>query len=220
MQSIRQVLAALCLFVLLAGIAGAQQARWVTDEWRINLRSGAGNEFRIIDVLATGTSMQLLESGESWSRVRTGGGAEGWVPTQYLMSQPPAAQRVQSGQQEVASARERIAALEAELEQARTELASAQTEVRNLGGTRQRLTQKLDQARGGLELSEENKLLKKQAIDLQRRIQDLESETVRLSDRGRQDWFVVGAGVLFAGMLVGIIVTRIRWRRRSNWNQL
>lgn len=220
MQSIRQVLAALCLVVLLAGIAGAQQTRWVTDEWRINLRSGAGNEYRIIDVLPTGTSMQLLESGEGWSRVRTGAGAEGWVPAQYLMSQPPAAQRVQSAQAELDSARERIAVLEADLEQARAELAAAQGEVQSLGGARQRLTQKLDQARVGLELSEENKRLKKQAIDLQRRIQDLESETVRLSDRSRQDWFVVGAGVLFAGMLVGIIVTRIRWRKRSNWNQL
>jgi SH3 domain protein len=219
-QSIRQVLAALCLFGVLVSGASAQQTRWVTDEWRINLRSGAGNEYRIIEVLPTGTTMQLLESGDAWSRVRIGSGAEGWVPSQYLMSEPPAAQRLQTVQQELTGARERIAALEAELQQVTAERDSARQQVASLGGARERLTQQLDQAREGLELSEENKLLKKQVIDLQRRIQDLESETVRLADRSRQDWFLVGAGVLFAGMLVGIIMTRIRWRRRSSWNQL
>ncbi len=219
MQSIRQAIVALGLIVLTAGSAGAQQTVWVTDEWRINLRSGAGNQYRIIEVLSTGASMALLERGEQWAQVRVDG-TEGWVRTQYLADRAPAAERLEGMQADLNAARERVASLEEELQAAGGELEAARGEAESLGGERESLRQRLDEARAGLELSDENKELKKQAIDLQRRIQDLRNETERLSDRSRQDWFVVGAGVLFAGMLFGVIMTRIRWRRRSTWSQL
>lgn len=220
MRLIRQFLVVLCLVGVTGGIAGAQTINWVTDEWRINLRSGAGSEFRILQVLETGDSVEVVERGDGWTRVRVGDGTVGWVPSQYLMNRPAAASRLESMAESLEETRERTGTLEIQLEQARSALEVTQSEIESLAAERTRLSQQLDAARDGLELSEENNRLKKEAIDLQRRIQDLESETSRLADRSRQDWFVVGAGVLFAGMLVGIIVTRIRWRRRSSWGQL
>lgn len=220
MRLIRQVLVVVCLLGVAGGFAAAQTTNWVTDEWRINLRSGAGTGFRILQVLETGDSVQVLERGGDWTQVRTSNGNVGWVPSQYLMDRPAAASQLDSMAEEMEAARERAETLEVQLAQARSALEVTQGEVASLSDERGRLAQQLDAARDGLEMSEENNRLKKEAIDLQRRIQDLESETARLADRSRQDWFVVGAGVLFAGMLVGIIVTRIRWRRRSSWGQL
>lgn len=212
---------AVAVLALCAAVAVvAQPTRYVTDEFRINLRSGAGNQFRILELVTTGTALQLLDSQNGWSQVRTPDGTTGWVPSQYLSTQPAAADRLGRMEEQLNEARSRVETLESTLSEVRGELETARQRIRELTGRRDTLNQKLDEARKGLELAEENKALKKQVIDLQRRIQDLESETERLSDRNRQDWFMVGAGVVVLGMLIGIAVTRIRWRKRSSWSQL
>ena len=75
----------------------------------------------------------------------------------------------------------------------------------------------MERAEQGLDLYDENEELKKEVIDLQRTIQDLEHERERLRERDDQRWFIVGASVLGAGILAGLILPRIRWRRRSSW---
>ncbi len=216
-QAFRAIVIVLLLTVASASFAAT---RYVTDEFRINLRSGPGNGYRITELLTTGTPLELLDSRDGWTQVRAPGGQTGWVPSQYLSSERPAAERLDEVAAELETVRQRNQALSEELAQTEQALQQANGRIDSLSGSREELSQKLDAARQGLELSEENKRLKKQVIDLERRIQDLVNETERLSDRSRQDWFLVGAGVLFAGMIVGIIITRIRWRRRSSWGDL
>ncbi|UEX77493.1 TIGR04211 family SH3 domain-containing protein [Sediminicurvatus halobius] len=210
------------LFAVLFGVvgaAGAQSTAYVTDELRLNLRSGPGNEYRILQLLPSGTPVQVLERGNEWTRVRSGGN-EGWMRTSYLQSQPAAAVRLEEATEELARLREQNAGLQEALEATRVELESTVAEVQSLRDENEAMSRRLEQASEGLELADENQALKKQVIDLEREVQDLTNETRRLSDRSRQDWFVVGAGVMAFGMLVGIIVTRIRWRRRSSWGDL
>lgn len=213
----------LCALAL-TGAATAQAqsgpTRYVTDEFRINLRSGAGNQYRILELITTGTGVELLQTEQGWSRVRIPTGQVGWVPSQYLQSEPPAADRLRQATATLEQVRAENQELSASLEQVRASLAEAQQAAEQLRNKRERLDLKLEQAQQGLDLFEENKQLKKQVIDLNRRVQNLVNETERLSDRSQQDWFLVGAGVLFAGMMVGIVVTRVRWRRRSGWGDL
>ena len=202
------------------GNAQAGPTRYVTDEFTITLRSGGGNQYRILRLLPTGTALEVLERDTGWARVETAKGRQGWVPAQYLISRPPAAQRLEQVSAKLAQLQAQDGQLEQKMEQTQQRLAQARERVDKLASARDRLTQQLDESREGLHLATENKQLKKQIIDLKRRLQDLANETERLSDRSRQDWFLVGAAVLFAGMLVGITVTRIRWRRRSSWGDL
>ncbi|MCO6441961.1 MAG: TIGR04211 family SH3 domain-containing protein [Nitrococcus mobilis] len=202
------------------GSAYAGPTRYVTDEFTITLRSGAGNQYRILKLLPTGTAVEVLERGEGWTRVDTAEGQEGWVSSQYLISHPPAAQRLRQLSAELAQRQAQDGQIKQQMEKTQQQLAQARERVRELSSERARLTQRLDASREGFNLATENKQLKKQVIDLERRLQDLANETERLADRSRQDWFLVGSGVLLAGMLVGIIMTRIRWRRRSSWGDL
>lgn len=200
--------------------AQAGPTRYVTDEFTITLRSGAGNQYRILQLLPTGTSVEVVETDSGWTRVETAKGRQGWVSSQYLISRPPAAQRLEQVSTKLAQLQAQDGQLEQRMEQTQQQLVQARERVNKLTSARDRLIRQLDESREGLQLANENKQLKKQIIDLKRRLQDLANETERLSDRSRQDWFLVGAAVLFAGMLVGITVTRIRWRRRSSWGDL
>lgn len=204
----------------MVGSAAAGSTHYVTDEFTITLRSGAGNQYRILKLLPTGTAVEVLEAGNGWTRVATDNDQQGWVPSQYLISQPPAAARLQQISAELAQMHARDSQIKQQMDGSQQQLAQARDHIQQLSGERDRLIEQLNESREGVDLATENKQLKKQIIDLKRRLQDLVNEAERLADRSRQDWFLVGAGVLLAGMLAGIIMTRIRWRRRSSWEDL
>jgi len=87
---------------LVAGGAAAEQG-WVKGDLRLNLRTGAGNEYRIIGTLATGDQVTILTKGEEWTRIQTQDGKAGWIPGGYLDAVPPPATRLASAEAEVAS---------------------------------------------------------------------------------------------------------------------
>lgn len=211
--------ALLALLFALSGTAVAQSTAYVTDEMRLNLRSGPGNQYRIVQLLPSGTPVQVLERGDEWTRVRAGD-EDGWMRSSYLQPEPAAALRLEEATEELEELRTQNAGLQEALNATREELEATVAEAEALREENETLSRRVDEAAEGLELADENQALKKETIDLEREVQDLTNETRRLSDRSRQDWFVVGAAVMAFGMLVGIIVTRIRWRRRSSWGDL
>lgn len=209
------------IILLLCAVYGGQAfaaTRYVSDELRITLRSGAGSQYKILDTLATGARVNVLATqGDKWARVKTASGQEGWVLAQYLMDHPAAQDQLAAARKELDSLREKNDSLQQKLSEAQATLDQTQSRVQALQGTKAELSGKLDKAQQGLEQYEETQKLKKQVVDLKRTIQELQTEKERLEDRTRHDWFLVGGGVMLTGMLLGIVVTRIRWRRRSTW---
>lgn len=70
----------------------AAETRYITDITYVPMRTGPSNDYRIIHRgIKTGTELVLLEedSGNGFSKVKNGD-QEGYVPTQYLMINPPA----------------------------------------------------------------------------------------------------------------------------------
>jgi SH3 domain protein len=65
------------------------ETMYVTDVLKLTLRSGPSTEHKILAVVESGREVDMLESGEEWSRVRLENGKEGYVLTRYLVSEPP-----------------------------------------------------------------------------------------------------------------------------------
>lgn len=217
------VVARLCaiivlLFCLLPAIAAAQQERFISDELALDLRAGPGNQFRIERMVEAGTRVQVLEEESGWSRVRLPDGLEGWVLTRLLSDQPSARARLTAAQSAAEDLQRENQELSENLEAARERVEELETRLAESESERQSLAQRMERAEEGLDLYEENEELKKRVIDLQRSIQDLEHERERLRERDDQRWFIVGASVLGAGVLAGLILPRLRWRRRSSWS--
>src|SRR5690606_11553288 len=130
---------AMCLWApLLAPVAVAQD-RYISDVLYVPLRSGVGSQYRIVHRgLRRGTPLDLVreqddDSGETWSRVRTTDGEEGWIRSQFLIAEPTAAQQLSAAQ----SRAETLARDKRDLEQ----------RISTLNSANERLEQTLEEVR-------------------------------------------------------------------------
>ncbi len=203
--------------LLLPGPALSQETRFITDELSLDMRSGPGNQYRIQQMVPAGTQVAALEESQGWTRVRLAGGREGWVLTRMLTDTPSARARLEEIQQNAGALQNQNEELTVNLEQARQRVSMLEDALTEVSDERDVLSEQMERARQGLELHDENQEMRKQVIDLQREIQDLSHEIERLEERNDQRWFLVGGFVLFFGLLLGLILPRLGWRRRSSW---
>ncbi len=126
-------LLALALLLALPQTAGAD---WVRDEIRINMRTGPGLDFRILEVLVSGDRVRRIGTSSNWVHVRTAEGKDGWVPDGYVMREEPASVRLPAIETELNEAQARVATLELEL----AGQTAAITELNALRADNERLT--------------------------------------------------------------------------------
>jgi len=101
---------------------------WVRGNIRLNLRSGAGTQFKILGSIETGDEMRILTRGESWTRVRSAEGKTGWIPAGYLETEPPPTLRLAQLEIETTT-------LHTQLEEIRSEAAQLRESNVTLGST-------------------------------------------------------------------------------------
>ena len=123
--------ATLAAALLAAPLAHAETG-WVGDHVRLNLRTGPGNQYRILGGVETGDSVEILTRGDGWTEVRAEG-KTGWVPDGFLQNEPPAVVKLTRSETETAELRSRSGALDAEATKLRSEnaeLAARESEQR------------------------------------------------------------------------------------------
>jgi len=107
-------------------LAAAEDTRWVSDQLRISMRSGPGDGFEIVQILATGTALQTAERRGDWVRVRLEDGAAGWVVARYLESEKPAGLELPSVRSALATAEGRVEELQSVVSRLKNDLAELQ----------------------------------------------------------------------------------------------
>lgn len=216
------------ILVLLLGLVttATAETRYVSDRLDIQMRTGKGTKFRILRMLPSGTALEVLEIDKEtgYTRVRAPGGVEGWVLTRVLM-------KGQAARDKLADAEKRLASLELEnrklsssFQTLKTEKGSADQILGKFDKENRKLSQELDNIRrtasSSLAIDAENRELKSRIVAYERQVQSLQQENSGLKDRTARDWFMVGAGVVVLGMIIGLIIPRIRWRKKSSWDTL
>ncbi len=204
----------------------AGENRWVTDSFEVTMRNGKGKRQSIIRMLRSGTKIELLETDaqEGYSRVRTGSGAEGWVLSRYLLKRPPA--RIAMPEVEA-----RLRASEAKRKELATQLKAVARErdqfkrqLNSVETSGQGLQKELDDVRrlsaNVIEIDSQNKGLRRTLAETQGTVEKLQIDNKRLASRANREWFIIGALVIIVGMLIGLILPRIRWRKKSSWGDL
>jgi SH3 domain protein len=216
------------VFIFCLGLASSATAdtRYVSDRLEIQIRTGKGTEFKILRMLPSGTALEVLEIDQEngYTRVRSPGGVEGWVLSRFLM-------KGQAARDLLAEAEKRLAQLELEHRKLSTSMGDLKKEKGGLDQARdslsdenRKLSQELSEIRrtasSALAIDAENKSLKSKIVAYERHVQTLQQENEGLKDRTARDWFMVGAGVVVLGMVIGLIVPRIRWRKKTSWDSL
>ena len=97
------------------------------------------------------------------------------------------------------------------------EQTDSQTLKTTLRASEKELSEVLGAAQNTLNILEQNKRLQT-IVDQLREEKTLLSDTnAELSDSTQIDWFVRGAAVSLIAFIIGILVTRIRWRKQDSW---
>lgn len=190
---------------------------YVTDSFRISLRAGPSIENKILKFLPSGTYLEVLETGESWSQVRLlepeGSDIRGWVLTRYLITRRPWEAQTKTFMGENAKLIERVGILE--------------KENKDISFRDQTLASELEKFRSAFhKLQYEHGLLKKEAGDylkmkaahqsMKNRVEALAHENEVLKSAQINKWFATGALVLLCGLMIGVVVGRQQRKRRSS----
>jgi SH3 domain protein len=224
-QQIRKLRMALVIVALYLPLTSWGQSAWVSDQFEITLRTGPSTTNAIERMLSSGTELAVLEQDaeSGYSHVRTTGGTEGWVLTRYLMDEPSAREQLERLTQQLTSASAEGASMTSQLSAIRGQYETATRTISQLEQDKTGLQAQLDditrKAANTLAIDEQNQRLQQQLTDADIRISLLEQENEQLTGQTNRNWFIAGALVLFGGVLLGLILPRLKFQRRSRYDR-
>lgn len=213
----------------------AAETRYVDDQLIITLRMGKSSQHKILKTLKTGTPLEILnEEDETYLKVRTQDGTEGYVLRQYVSANPPKSQRIAELERLNSSLQKKISSLEAANSNLKTQLKSYQEnyqqEVSSISVKSAELEKNLEQAminerimaekydtllaqsENVVEITAERDLLSEKSKKLQADVAVLSEKNEKLSDARMVKWFLAGGGVFFFGWIIGKISRKKRSR--------
>lgn len=218
-----KALAGVLVLTAFGSVAQAQSA-WVTDQFEITLRTGPSTSNAIRLTLQSGAELEILDrdADSGYSRVRTSGGTEGWVLTRYLMNEPSAREQLSNLTRQLSSAAEEGSSLGAQLNAIRGEYREAEQQIGSLEREKEQLQSELDEIRrtaaNVLAIDQQNDELQEKLTNAEISIDRLNEEVRTLSGQSNRNWFITGALVLVGGVILGLILPRMRWQRRSRYD--
>jgi SH3 domain protein len=195
--------------------------QWRTRKLATSQTSGPGNEYKITRNLEAGLSVEVVEqTPDGYSRVRVGD-TEGWVLTQFLTTERSARDRLAVAEKAASDAKARSADLERQVAELTAKLGDTKTELDHTRENHEHVSKELSSiktaAANVVDIQQQNESLRQKMIDRDRQVEELTLTNGALSGRSRQNWFIVGASVLFGGIVIGLIAPSLRRKRRSDW---
>ncbi len=214
----------LSLLLILSSMSVAQaRTVWVDDTLYLPVRAGAGTQYRIIEnALPSGTPLEVLETGDGFTRVRTPKGNEGWVSSQYLSTTPIAADRLKVVTRELEKTRQELEQVKAELTKTTQERNALESSEANLSSRAQELEEELQRikaiAADSINLERRNRELLAENQKLRNDLEVLTAENERLEASKESDFMLLGAGLVFGGALLALIIPMLKpTRKTDNW---
>lgn len=212
----KRSLLAILLLSPLAAWAGGQA--WITDKLEVQMRSGPGNQYRVTKSLLAGTAFHVGKESNGYSHVSLESGEEGWVLTRYL-SLTPVSVAEENAKKQAALAEENQR-LKTELSALKSGKESADKSNQELDAETSRLNSEVIAIRQAsanvLQIQNERDQLTQEKASLESQLETLKREKESMDASTKQDWFMIGAAVLFGGILLGLVLPRLSWRKKSS----
>ncbi len=215
-----------CTLLVLAVVAlpgQAQQTRYISDNQLIPVRSGAGNNYRIINRgLPSGTRLTVHETSEDgvWARITTDSGEEGWLRAQYLMAETPAKTRLARAEAKTEQLRAKNEALNAQLATLQSEHSNLSEQASASDSSLSEVSAELAQLKQisgrAVQLDSENRRLTEDNEALRAEVDTMKAEGQRLQDKLQKRTFLHGAFAVLLGVIITLLVPRLWPKRRRN----
>lgn len=181
------------------------ETRYISDDVFVYLHSGPGLDYRIIGTLKVGTQVNTLKYDKKtkFMQIKSSAGKVGWMKLAELQNTLPAKSVLPTVQKELKASQEK--------------LKNIASENRKSLADKEQLFQ--DQIVLVENLKQEKSLLQQQILDLKARNLELDLLQDTKDDRVQMQWLLIGGGVLFFGLLIGLLIPFLprRKKRTNNW---
>jgi SH3 domain protein len=217
------------MLTLLAGTVCAfaepavAETAYISDSLTVPLRSGPSNANRILHRgLPSGTRLEVLarDDDSGFVQIRTDRGTEGWLPSQYLVDEPIARDKLIAANRRIRDLTETIDQLQGRLSELTSGKSASDASNAELGGQVQALEQELAEIKrisaGAIAQNETNKELLALNDRLRGEVDELVATINELEDNVRQRWLLIGGGLVLAGLILGVAIKARP--RRSAWS--
>ncbi len=217
----------LTTLLLLASLAVQAETRYVTDQAKITMRSGESAKHRIVRMLPSGAAVTVLSTNKAsgYSKIRLADGKTGYVLMRQLLTQPVARDRIAKLEQRIKELESTPGELSSKLAKLSREHETLQQAHSTLQLEKDAIQSELDELKrtsaNAVQIAQERKSLRKQVATMSRDLANQEQEIQELQNSTTQTWFLIGGGVLFGGILLGLVLPHLRVRKRKDsWGSL
>ncbi|MEA3436155.1 MAG: TIGR04211 family SH3 domain-containing protein [Thermodesulfobacteriota bacterium] len=192
------------------------ETMYVSDILKLTVRTGKGQDYKIISVIQSGQTVEVLQPEGKWAFVRLPDGKEGWVLTRYLTNKITNNVKLQWLQKkhktltvQAATLLEENTKLKKEKKELDAMLKKAEKSVEELNKSYETLkTESADY----IELKSKYTKAASQLAEYTEKSELLEKELTKLEFGRTIRWFLAGASVLLLGFLIGFATKRQRRR--------
>ena len=195
------------LAVPVCSVFAEEGLRYITDDLEVTIHRKMTLNSEVVAQLKSGTPVRILKTNrdEGFVMVATKNEKVGWMLETFLMDEPAGRQKYQT--------------LKTEHDQLKAEFdLKLQERTANL-------SRELDQlkkiSKRPLALQKENQQLK-DLLEKER----AQTEVIKQENRAFKSihkdrhWLITGALIAVGSLVLGLIVTKIPWRRRKSWGEL
>ena len=213
------------LFILVLGSTSAlAETGYITDQLKITLRSGESTTHKVIRMLPSGTAVTVLGHNKqtNYAKVRLADGSTGYVLNRMILSERPARERLAEAEQQLVVLRQEPGKLSSQLADLQEKHAELQQKYTNMENESNNLKLELASlskvARDPLRIAGERDDAVERSQNLSDELDILRLKNQRLTDKTEQNWFLIGAGVVIAGIILGLLLPHMRVKKnRSEW---
>ena len=212
-------------FILIATLSSAQaETVYVSDDQNLSLRSSASINAKVLKLLPTGTPLTVTEkqTKSEFIHVRLIDGTEGYIKSRYTKKQPPAIDPKDAASKNLALLQSDNTALRTELNTLKESLTPDSSLEKSLATERDQLARELNDlkktAANAFQIKNERDELQERVVNVERDLQQFKLENQALKDTASQDWFLYGGILSLVGVLLGFILPKLSWRRKSSWD--
>jgi len=205
------ILASLLTLISLSSVA--KETRYISDDVSIFMHSGPGTQYRIIGTVKAGEAVTYLQTNAAskYTQIMTSKGKTAWIDGKSLSRQVSLKVRTPKLQAELAKTKDALAKINNKNSAAMAELTDANRD--ELAGKEADIATQVNKIAS---LTAENTALTDEAVRLREENEQLSTRLDTKEEDEQHRFIMLGALILAAGLIAGLIIPSINFRKKKN----
>lgn len=212
-----KILFILCLLITPSFAANTV---YINDQLEVPLRSNKTLQSNILKMLPSGAKLEILRTdNDGWSNVKINN-ITGWILSRYLMNQPSAREQLIKVEHALNSIKIKHSRLNEKFKEMQSKNKKLTIDFKKVKIDKNRAVKEIqhiqDTYKTSLKLEHNNQKLKQEIIQLKSENQLLKQNLEAASEQSSRNWFMLGAFILFLGILIGFLLIKFSAKKRPS----